>query len=60
MESPLGAAESAAVRESERRFRDMIDALPVAIYTTDVDGRLTHFNPAAVAARQRRSPTTSS
>ncbi|HET7276060.1 MAG TPA: ATP-binding protein [Longimicrobiaceae bacterium] len=35
-------------RESERRFRAMIDALPTAIYTTDADGRLTHFNPAAV------------
>ncbi|MGH9655274.1 MAG: ATP-binding protein [Bryobacteraceae bacterium] len=35
-------------RESERRFRQMIDALPVAIYTTDAEGRLTHFNPAAV------------
>ncbi len=37
-----------AVRESERHFREMIDALPVAIYTTDAEGRLTHFNPAAV------------
>jgi PAS domain S-box-containing protein len=37
-----------ALRESERRFREMIDALPVAIYTTDAEGRLTHFNPAAV------------
>src|SRR6201993_578488 len=36
------------VRESERRFREMIDALPAAIYTTDAEGRLTHFNPAAV------------
>ena len=34
--------------ESERHFRQMIDALPAAIYTTDADGRLTHFNPAAV------------
>lgn len=34
--------------ENERRFREIIDALPVAIYTTDVEGRLTHFNPAAV------------
>lgn len=37
-----------ALRNGERRFREMIDALPVAIYTTDVQGRLTHFNPAAV------------
>jgi len=33
---------------SDRRFREMIDALPVAIYTTDAEGRLVHFNPAAV------------
>jgi PAS domain S-box-containing protein len=26
----------------------MIDALPAAVYTTDAEGRLTHFNPAAV------------
>ncbi len=36
------------LRQSEERFREMIDALPAAIYTTDVEGRLTHFNPAAV------------
>ena len=37
-----------ALRESELRFREIIDALPAAIYTTDPEGRLTHFNPAAV------------
>lgn len=37
-----------ALRESERRLRDMIDAVPSAIYTTDADGFLTHFNPAAI------------
>ena len=37
-----------ALRENERRFREMIDALPMAIYTTDAEGLLTHFNPAAV------------
>src|SRR5579872_7232453 len=42
----LGVYET--LRESERRFREMIDALPAAIYTTDAEGRLTHFNPAAV------------
>ncbi len=36
------------LRESERRFREMIDLLPAAIYTTDAEGCLTHFNPAAV------------
>jgi len=35
-------------KQSERRFREMIDALPAAIYTTDAEGRITHFNPAAV------------
>jgi PAS domain S-box-containing protein len=32
----------------ERRFREMIDALPAAVYTTDAQGRLTHFNQACV------------
>jgi PAS domain S-box-containing protein len=39
---------AAGTQPSERRFRDMIDALPTAIYTSDAEGRLTHFNPAAV------------
>jgi len=37
----------AALLESERRFREMVDALPVAVYTTDPQGLVTHFNPAA-------------
>ncbi|HET7209414.1 MAG TPA: PAS domain S-box protein [Terriglobales bacterium] len=37
-----------ALRESERYFREMMDALPAAIYTTDAGGRLTHFNAAAL------------
>ncbi|HEY2341585.1 MAG TPA: PAS domain-containing protein, partial [Chthoniobacteraceae bacterium] len=37
-----------AVREGEHRFREMLDALPVAIYTTDAEGLLTHFNRAAI------------
>jgi PAS domain S-box-containing protein len=37
-----------ALGESERRLREIIDALPAAVYTTDADGRVTHFNPAAV------------
>ena len=40
-------AES-VLQQNERRFREIIDLLPAAIYTTDADGRLTHFNPAAV------------
>jgi PAS domain S-box-containing protein len=36
------------IEKREREFRQMIDALPAAIYTTDAEGWLTHFNPAAV------------
>src|ERR1700723_1848592 len=36
-------------QKREQQFRAMIDALPAAIYTTDAEGWLTHFNPAAVA-----------
>ena len=43
---PIRIAEE--LLKGEERFRDMIDALPAAIYTTDAEGRLTHFNPAAV------------
>jgi PAS domain S-box-containing protein len=42
----LGVYET--LHDNERRFREMIDALPAAIYTTDAEGRLTHFNPAAI------------
>jgi PAS domain S-box-containing protein len=44
-----GRQEGSPLSESERRFREMIDALPAAIYTTDAAGRITHFNPAAAA-----------
>ncbi|MGQ0523753.1 MAG: PAS domain S-box protein [Betaproteobacteria bacterium] len=37
-----------ALRQNERRFREIIDALPSTIYTTDACGRLTHYNSAAV------------
>ncbi len=37
-----------ALQQSERQLRETLDALPVAVYTTDADGRLTHYNPAAV------------
>lgn len=32
---------------SELRFRDLLDAFPAAVYTTDADGRVTFFNHAA-------------
>src|ERR1017187_3302968 len=34
----------ATLRERERRFRELLDALPAAIYTTDAAGRLTYYN----------------
>ena len=37
------------VRERERRFRGLLEALPAAVYTTDAEGRITFYNEAAVA-----------
>ncbi len=48
------ARSEAALRESERRARELIEALPAAIYTTDAAGRITFFNEAAVAFSGRR------
>ena len=36
------------VRESERHLRQVLEALPAAIYTTDAEGRVTLYNQAAV------------
>jgi PAS domain S-box-containing protein len=36
------------LRESERHMRDLLEALPAAVYTTDASGRITFFNRAAV------------
>ncbi|TGR65499.1 PAS domain S-box protein [bacterium M00.F.Ca.ET.194.01.1.1] len=36
------------IRENERNLRDLLEALPAAVYTTDADGRITFFNRAAV------------
>ena len=35
------------LRERERRFRELLNALPAAVYTTDAAGRLTYYNEAA-------------
>jgi PAS domain S-box-containing protein len=35
--------------ETARQSHDLLNALPVAVYTTDVEGRITFFNQAAVA-----------
>ena len=50
----------ATLRERERRFRDLLDALPAAIYTTDAAGRLTYYNDAAAELWGQRPPLGSS
>ncbi len=37
----------ATLRERERRFRELLNALPAAVYTTDAEGRITYYNDAA-------------
>ncbi len=39
---------AAALLDREHSFREMMDSLPAAVYTTDIEGRITHFNSACV------------
>jgi len=48
------ARAEAALRAGERRFRDVLEAMPVAVYTTDAVGRITFYNQAAVELAGRR------
>jgi PAS domain S-box-containing protein len=50
----------ATLRERERRFRELLDALPAAVYTTDVAGRITYYNDAAATLWGHRPPLGSS
>src|SRR6476660_8464428 len=34
--------------DGRQYFRELLDALPMAVYTTDANGRITFFNQAAV------------
>jgi len=43
------AALEAALRDSEARYRELVESLPVAFYATDGQGRLTMYNDAAIA-----------
>ena len=43
-----GSHLSRAVPEGERRMRDWLDALPVAVYVTDAEGRIAFYNQASV------------
>jgi PAS domain S-box-containing protein len=40
--------KSEALQQTDAQLRAMIDALPAAIYATDANGFITHFNPATV------------
>jgi PAS domain S-box-containing protein len=46
--------EDRAIRERERQLREILDALPVALYTTDAEGRITYYNEASVEMSGRR------
>ena len=47
-------AETEALRKSERGYRELLQALPVAVYTTDAEGRVRLFNEAAAALAGRQ------
>ncbi|ARP95863.1 histidine kinase [Bordetella genomosp. 13] len=36
------------LKASEARLRELLEALPAAVYTTDADGRITFYNQAAI------------
>lgn len=42
-----------AARAPERHFRELLDALPAALYTTDAAGRITFYNQAAIEVSGR-------
>src|SRR4051794_25689104 len=50
----LVADQIRALDERERHLRDLLEALPAAIYLTDAEGRITFYNQAAVALAGRR------
>jgi len=50
----LREIESSSLREAERRYREVLNALPAAVYTTDAQGRVTFYNEACVALSGRR------
>lgn len=50
----LVADQSRALDEREQHLRDLLEALPAAIYLTDAEGRITFYNQAAVALAGRR------
>jgi PAS domain S-box-containing protein len=53
---PKTARPLVAPQERERRFRELLEALPAAVYTTDAQGRITYYNDAAAAMWGHRPP----
>ncbi len=43
-----------ALRDREHRYRQLVEALPGAVYTCDASGRVTHYNEAAATLWGRR------
>ncbi len=43
-----------ALRESEERYRRLAELMPIAMYTCDVEGRITYFNEQAVTCWGRK------
>ncbi len=54
------AFRTPTLRERERRFRKLLNALPAAVYTTDAAGQITYYNEAAAELWGRRPPIGSS
>jgi PAS domain S-box-containing protein len=46
---PAAGRIDTASRDSELQFRQLLEALPAAVYTIDAEGRITFFNEAAAA-----------
>ncbi|MDP2409539.1 MAG: HWE histidine kinase domain-containing protein [Pseudolabrys sp.] len=44
------------LRERERRFHSLLNALPAAVYTTDTDGHVNYYNDAAAELWGSRPP----
>src|SRR6202048_4703285 len=44
---PAAGCIDTALRASEPQFRQLLEALPAAVYTIDAEGRITFFNQAA-------------
>jgi PAS domain S-box-containing protein len=44
---PAATGIDTALRDNELQFRELLEALPAAVYTIDAEGRITFFNEAA-------------